>query len=205
MLQLAGPAAETAFRTSKLREQLRLCSSAIQDISVHFLHFIHAERPLDEAEQIVLDALLSYGAPVELVQGEYEVVVVPRLGTISPWASRATDIARNCDLPVHRLERGRAYCLKLHRSLSSTEFEEIFPLLHDRMTETVMTELPSESVLFAQHDPRPLNRIDLLREGESALSAANQELGLALSDDEIRYLAEQFGVLERDPTDVELM
>ena len=77
MLQLAGPAAETAFRTSKLCEQLRLCSSAIQAVSVHFLHFAHTERPLDGAEQVVLDALLSYGTPVGLVQGEYEVVVVP--------------------------------------------------------------------------------------------------------------------------------
>jgi len=205
MLQLAGPAAETAFRTSKLCEQLRLCSSAIQDVSVHFLHFACTERPLDGPEQVVLDALLSYGAPVELVEGEHEVVVVPRLGTISPWASRATDIARNCGLPVHRLERGRAYYLKLQRPLSNTEAEKISPLLHDRMTETVMTEPPSERILFAQHDPRPLNTIDLLGEGESALSAANQQLGLALSDDEIRYLAEQFGALERDPTDVELM
>ena len=103
MLQLAGPAAETAFRLSKLREQLRSCSDAIRAVSVRFRHFAHAERSLDLAEQVVLDALLNYGTPFEPVRGEQEVVVVPRLGTISPWASKATDIARNCGLPMQRL------------------------------------------------------------------------------------------------------
>jgi len=205
MLQLAGPAAETAFRLSKLCEQLRSCSDAIRAVSVRFRHFAHAERSLDLAEQVVLDALLNYGAPFEPVRGEQEVVVVPRLGTISPWASKATDIARNCGLPMQRLERGRVYYLALERPLSDREIESVLPLLHDRMTETVLTEPPIESVLFAEHDPRPLSRIDLLGEGEQALATANRELGLALSDDEIRYLADQFNALGRNPTDVELM
>jgi len=205
MLQLAGPAAETAFRLSKLREQLRSCSEAVRAVSAYFLHFVHAERPLDPAEKRVLEALLNYGTPAVLLQGEEEVVVVPRLGTISPWASKATDIARNCRLPVHRIERGRTYCLGLERPLSNDELGSIVALLHDRMTETVMTAPAAESVLFAGHEPVPLTRIDLLGEGQQALRMANQQLGLALSQDEIRYLAEQFVSLNRNPTDVELM
>ena len=205
MLQLAGPAAETAFRLTKLREQLRSRSDAIRNVSSHYLHFVHTERSLDDTERSVLEALLTYGTPAESRPRDTEIVVVPRLGTISPWASKATDIARNCGLPVLRLERGRAYGLELERALREAELALILPRLHDRMTETVLAQPATEGVLFAAHDPRPMNRIDLLGLGEPALEAANRRLGLALSGDEIRYLSEQFGALGRNPTDVELM
>ncbi len=205
MLRLAGPAAETAFRLRKLREQLRSRVDAVSGVTVNFLHFALLRRPLNGPERSVLDALLAYGTAAEAPAGDFEVVVIPRVGTISPWASKATEIARICGLPVRRLERGRAYRLQLGRTIMAAELERLLPLLHDRMTETVLVDPAREDVLFARSRPRPLTVVDLLREGEPALERCNQALGLALSPGEIRYLAEQFTALDRNPTDVELM
>ncbi len=205
MLRLLGPAAETTFRLNKLTEQLRSCTEVISAVSVSFLHFVHEKHPLTSREKEILEALLTYGKVDEPLQGEYEVIVVPRVGTISPWSSKATDIARNCGLPIRRVERARAYALQLKRPLTDEELNSVFPYIHDRMTETVLAEVPSESVLFAEQDPRPMNHIDLLGEGQVSLDKANQQLGLALSSDEIEYLAEQFSAFGRNPTDVELM
>ena len=205
MLRLAGPAAETAFRLSKLREQLRSSVDAVGGVSVNFLHFALLRRPLTESERTVLDALLAYGTAAEQPAGDFEVVVIPRVGTISPWASKATEIAKICGLPVSRLERGRAYRLRLGRPLTAEELERLLPLLHDRMTETVLGDATQEDALFTRSSPRPLTIVDLLGEGEQALERCNEALGLALSPGEIRYLAEQFTALERNPTDVELM
>ena len=109
MLQLAGPAATTAFRLNKLRSELRALVPAVADVALRFEHFVHVDRELTVAEQAVLTALLAYdNGPLELPGGDRRrIYVVPRLGTISPWASKATDIAKLCGLPVHRVERGR--------------------------------------------------------------------------------------------------
>jgi len=205
MLQLPGPMAETSFRLQRLSSQLAAHCAAVRGVSVRYLHFAHTERELTAAEQVILDALLAYGSATAWAAGGRELVVVPRLGTISPWASKATDIARNCGLPIQRVERGRLYSLNLSTAVSAEEIERLLPLLHDRMTESVLTEAVEERVLFAEHSPQPLNRIELLRKGSQALTATNAELGLALSDEEIQYLSAQFEALQRDPTDVELM
>ena len=126
--------------------------------------------------------------------------VVPRLGTISPWASKATDIARICALPVRRLERGRVFELAARRPLEPDEINQLARLLHDRMTETLLATPPGEALLFVQHQLKPARSIEL-----TALRKANSDLGLALSDEEIAYLERQFALLERRPTDVELM
>jgi phosphoribosylformylglycinamidine synthase len=131
--------------------------------------------------------------------------VVPRLGTISPWASKATDIARVCGLPVTRIERGRVYEIDADRSLGAGDLARLEPLVHDRMTETVLRTAPTEALLFAAHAPRPAASVDVLAGGAAALARANAELGLALSADEIDYLVAQFTALGRNPTDVELM
>ena len=204
-LRLPGPAAETEFRLEKLRGQLQSRVDAVLGVTVSFLHFALSPRPLTEREQTVLDALLTYGMPAEAPAGDFELVVIPRIGTISPWASKATEIARICGLPLQRLERGRAYRLRLSRRLSDTEVERLLPLLHDRMTESVVADSTRESSLFAQSSPKPLAVVDLLGEGERALADCNRALGLALSAGEIRYLAEQFTAMGRNPTDVELM
>ena len=206
MLQLAGPPAATAFRLEKLRTELRSLAPAVGDAAAHFEHFVHLERPLTEREDRVLRALLDYGGGVAArTAGSQKLYVVPRLGTISSWASKATDIARTCSLPVHRIERGRVFELAVRSVLTDVDRRRIAPLLHDRMTETLLTEPPREELLFAAHSPRPVRTVDVLAGGRAALERANGELGLALARDEIDYLAEQFAALKRNPTDVELM
>jgi phosphoribosylformylglycinamidine synthase len=206
MLQLAGPPAATAFRLEKLRAELRSIAPTVSDVAVRFEHYVHVERPLTEAEGRVLTALLDYGGgPATGATGRQRLYVVPRLGTISPWASKATDIAKICSLPVLRIERGRVYELAVRSVLADAERKRIAPLLHDRMTESLLTERPPEQLLFAQHAARPVRSVDVLGAGRAALERANAEIGLALSADEIDYLAAQFAALNRNPTDVELM
>jgi phosphoribosylformylglycinamidine synthase len=206
MLQLAGPPAATAFRLEKLRTELRSLASTVTDVAAHFEHFVHLERPLSEPEDRILRALLDYGGGAAArTTGRQKLYVVPRLGTISPWASKATDIAKICSLPVLRIERGRVFELAVRSVLTDAERLRIAPLLHDRMTETLLTAAPKEELLFAAHAARPARTVDVLRGGRAALERANAEFGLALSRDEIDYLAEQFAALKRDPTDVELM
>ena len=206
MLQLAGPSAATAFRLEKLRAELRLLAPSVTDVAVHFEHFVHLERALTDAERRVLEALLSYGGgPAPSQGGRQRLYVVPRLGTISPWASKATDIAKLCSLPVRRVERGRVFELEARSVLTAAELARIASLLHDRMTETLLTERPKREVLFAEHEPRPVRSVDVLRGGLVALERANAEFGFALSSDEIEYLVAQFKALGRNPTDVELM
>ena len=205
ILRLPGPAAETAFRLEKLQGQLQSRVDAVAGVTVSFLHFALSSRPLTEQERDVLDALLTYGMPAEPPAGDFELVVIPRIGTISPWASKATEIARICGLPLQRLERGRAYRLRLSRQLSDAETERLLPLLHDRMTESVVTDSAGEASLFARSSPKPLTTVDVLGKGPQALVRCNQALGMALSDGEIDYLAEQFTAMGRNPTDVELM
>jgi phosphoribosylformylglycinamidine synthase len=207
MLQLAGPPAATAFRLDKLRTELRALLPGLADVAVRFEHFVHLERALTERERRVLEALLDYGGGALVLpdaEGE-RLCVVPRLGTIWPWASKATDIAKLCGLPVHRIERGRLVILDVRAPFGQPELARIAPLLHDRMTETLLANAPTEQQLFARHDPRPVLAVDLLGGGRRALESANLDLGLALSGDEIDYLAEQFEALGRNPTDVELM
>jgi phosphoribosylformylglycinamidine synthase len=152
MLQLAGPAATTAFRLDKLRAELRAFLPAVADVAVRFEHFVHLERALSDAELGVLRALLAYdNGPIGLRGGPdtRRIFVVPRLGTISPWASKATDIAKLCSLPVHRVERGRLVELTVRGALGAAELARVAPLLHDRMTESLLDELPAEELLFA--------------------------------------------------------
>ena len=205
MLRLPGPAAETAFRLERLNGQLQSRVDAVTGVTVSFLHFALGSRPLTKRERTVLDALLTYGMPAESPAGDFELVVIPRIGTISPWASKATEIARICGLPLQRLERGRAYRFRLSRHLNDAETERLLPLLHDRMTESVVTDSAGEASLFARSSPKPLATVDVLGEGAQALVNCNRALGLALSDGEIDYLAEQFTAMGRNPTDVELM
>ena len=205
MLSLPGPKAETDFRLDKLAGEVGRLVPAVTGIAVRFWHYVHLERPLGASEQSVLDALLDYGSRAPAASGGQALYVVPRLGTISPWASKATDIARISGLPVARIERGRVYSLEARVPLAAADVESLLPLLHDRMTETPLTAPPTEAQLFAAHVPRPVAWIDVVGRGRAALADANRELGLALADDEIDYLNEQFGALGRNPSDVELM
>ena len=223
MLQLSGSTALSDFRLDQLLRDLRARVPDIHKITGRFAHFVDSSESLDTNQLSVLQELLNYGRLVESqsnpnqspkLPGELRLedemlrtlLVVPRLGTISPWSSKATDIARICGLEsVIRIERGVEYLLHSSRLLTEEEIRVVSGLLHDRMTESVLTEQADRDTLFASHAARPLAHVPLQSEGPVALERANGDLGLALSDDEIEYLAEKFYELDRDPTDAELM
>ncbi len=205
LLHLRGPAALTDFQRARLAEGLRAVVPAVTGVYAQFLHLVHLRAVLTGKQLDVLDALLHYGAPMpETPAGALEVLVVPRIGTISPWSSKATDILHTCGLnAVDRVERGIHYTLTADAELHNVP--ALQALLHDRMTETVLRGPADAARLFAAHEPAPLGRIPLLSEGRDALVRANADYGLALSADEVDYLAEKFLALGRDPTDTELM
>ena len=171
-----------------------------------FVHFVALDGELGADELAVLEALLHYGPRAAAEPGSAEgdlMLVVPRPGTISPWSSKATDIARICGLAkVRRIERGTAFFLS---GVKAENAEAIRAALHDRMTEAVMSRLDDAERLFDEGSPAPHREIEVLRAGREGLVAANAELGLALADDEIDYLLENFRALGRNPSDVELM
>jgi phosphoribosylformylglycinamidine synthase len=136
--------------------------------------------------------------------GLHLFLIAPRIGTISPWASKATDIARNCGLDnIERIERGMAVWIE--GALTEAQKQQWAALLHDRMTESVLTDFQAASALFAHPQAQTFNTVDVLGAGKEALMQANRELGLALSADEIDYLVENYQILARNPSDVELM
>jgi phosphoribosylformylglycinamidine synthase len=208
MIELPGALAVSDFRIAKLRPALEKRHPGLGALSARFIHFVDLERELDAPQRALLDRLLTYGpresATAAQVKGA-ELIVVPRFGTISPWSSKATDIARVCGLDaVRRIERGIVWTLESSQALSAAQLRELATPLFDRMTETVLFERDEAAQLFAHEATRPLRTVSLAR-GREALVAANTELGLALSDDEIDYLVKNFAALKRDPTDVELM
>ncbi|MAB41995.1 MAG: phosphoribosylformylglycinamidine synthase, partial [Pseudomonadales bacterium] len=202
---LRGAPALSDFRRTKLLAKLQSRLAGVTGVYAEFMHFAELSSELDEQSAQVLDRLLRYGpsVPVEEPAGEL-VLVVPRFGTISPWSSKATDIARNCGLSqVLRLERGIAYYVS--GELSADERATLKAELHDRMTELALNDLDAAAALFAHTEPKPFQRVDILAGGRDALVEANSSLGLALAEDEIDYLVESFTGLGRNPSDVELM
>jgi phosphoribosylformylglycinamidine synthase len=203
ILKLRGNRAASAFRLDKLNSRLKEIQASVRVLAAEYRHFVEAERRLDAAENGVLERLLQYGeAPGPDAGGV--LLVVPRLGTISPWSSKATDIARSCGLgAVRRIERGVAWFLSGGTG-PDAERERVLDLLHDRMTETVLVSLDDADALFRHVEPRPLAVVDALARGRAALEDANSTLGLALAADEIDYLLAHYRGLGRNPTDVEL-
>ncbi len=174
-----------------------------------FIHFVFVERTLTAAERELLEQVLSYGPPREAQEpAGTQAVVVPRFGTISPWSSKASDIAHNCGLQaIRRIERGTRFHFTTQdqRPLTAAQLAQIKPLIHDRMTETVLESAEDAVALFGEAQPAPLTSVDILGGGRVALEIANRTLGLALADDEIDYLVENFTALGRNPNDIELM
>jgi phosphoribosylformylglycinamidine synthase len=205
MLILRGAPALSAFRHGKLLEQLIGKVAAVTGVYAEFAHFVEVEGSLSAEEEQILARLLRYGpsVPVQEPSGSL-LLCIPRFGTISPWSSKATDIAHNCGLDkVRRLERGIAYYLG--GELSDSDLQSAAGLLHDRMTQTVLRQLEDAARLFSHATPRPLTAVDILGAGRAALEAANLALGLALAEDEIDYLLHAFQGLKRNPHDIELM
>ncbi len=210
-LSLRGRHALSAFRLAKLLAALDGArpGHAIERVDAVYWHFAELERDLTPNERATLERILSYGPHDTRASDDGTLLlVVPRPGTISPWSSKATDIARNCGLAaVRRIERGVAFRIACRGGAPLTEDDRaaLLPLIHDRMTEAVLDDLAGAAQLFAHFPPRPLATIPLLRDGRAALVAANTDLGLALAPDEIDYLDAAFRAAGRDPTDVELM
>ena len=192
ILQLRGPRAASEFRLAKLVAQLQQIDPAVRAIGAEFRHFVELDAELTAPQRAVLERLLAYGEPAPEGRGTL-YLVVPRLGTLSPWSSKATDIAKNCGLgAVKRIERGIAYRVE-------SKAGGIAPLLHDRMTQTVLGSFDDAPRLFAHVAPRPLRSISI-----TSLKDENARLGLALSDEEIEYLDRAYRAIGRDPTDAEL-
>jgi len=202
---LRGSPALSAFRINKLLTRFQDAHLPVSDIYAEYVHFADVSTPLNADEKSRLQRLLKYGPSLAEHTPEGRLLLVtPRPGTISPWSSKATDIAHNCDLPqVLRLERGLAFYIQAPQ-LTEAQWSQLAGLLHDRMMETVFTELEQAQQLFAHHQPQPLQSVDVLSEGRNALVQANQKLGLALADDEIDYLLAAFEKLGRNPNDIEL-
>lgn len=206
VFELNGARALSDFRAARVLAALQRVSSNIEAVSGRFVHFVHASRELTKAEEERLASLLTYGDAAEDVRADLAFMVVPRLGTISPWASKATDIVKNCGIEgVLRVERGTVYSLALKAPLTQEEAAQAAGVLHDRMTESVVArDFPAEN-LFVELEGRPMATVALVEEGRPALERANVEMGLALSPDEIDYLTDAFTKIGRNPTDVELM
>ncbi len=209
-----GGNALSDFRVQQLLPVLQGIHDKISGISARFVHLVGTDTAPDAALIEKLSALLTYGDPYQGATDGTAIIVSPRLGTVSPWASKATDIAHNCGLAVHRVERLVEYRISLHSGLSTlfskptltpAQLEQIAAHLHDRMTESVMLNRTDAHALFTELHPAPMAHVDVLGGGKAALEKANIEWGLALAADEIDYLINAFTTLGRNPTDVELM
>ena len=207
MIILRGVPALSDFRLDKLQSKLHSLDPAIGKLSAEFVHFADLETSLDPGEAKVLESLLQYGPQGDQAEAGGELfLVMPRMGTISPWSSKATDIVHNCGLhKVRRVERGTAFRVELPDACSADLKRQISGLLHDRMVEQIMGDFDSAQRLFHHDVPRQVTRVDVLGRGRAALVEANRLLGLALAADEIEYLLESFMELGRNPYDVELM
>lgn len=205
---LRGSPALSEFRVNKLLELCRELDLPVTGIYAEFMHFADLTSGLNDADKEKLEKLLTYGPTIQEHQPTGTLLLVtPRPGTISPWSSKATDIAHNCGLSnVKRLERGTAYYVETASELSDLQTIELKAILHDRMMEVVFGDVELANSLFTVAEPAPVADVDLLSGGRKALEEANVTLGLALAEDEIDYLLESFTEkLGRNPTDIELM
>jgi phosphoribosylformylglycinamidine synthase len=204
-----GSPALSSFRQDKLLIQIQELTPIVSQITSHFVHFVDADKTLSDDENSVLEKLLRYGPYMAETSSEGELfLVVPRAGTISPWSSKATDIANNCSLEfISRIERGVAYHVLCDNGVELNEEQQltVSGCLHDRMIETVLKHLDDADCLFAHHEPVAGESIDIVGTGVDALNEANQHLGLAMSPDEIDYLMAHFTSVDRNPVDAELM
>src|SRR6202051_1164505 len=228
MFSLFGAPALSKFRLDKLLHVLKTDEPRVRGLAARWVHFVDATRALDERELQVLEKLLTYGARDSDLRassgsgsgghrsdghrsdghrsGGHRILVTPRLGTESPWSSKATDIVHVCGLDaVRRVERGTVYFIQSTAALEQAELRRLAVHLHDRMTESIWIDSIDPEGLFHGAAARPLRIVTLGADGHAALSRANRDWGLALSNDEIDYLVAAFRNLKRDPTDVELM
>jgi len=207
ILELAGQAALSGFRLARLTQQLAAIDERIRKVQARYTYFVKLASPLGKSQRSRLDALLNPGhTAAPIARSAQQLFVVPRPGTISPWSSKATDIALACGLDaVERIERGICYGLSFKGRAGDDDLLALAAPLYDRMTEALLRRSGSASLLFETHEPAPLGIVALGDDPRAALDAADTRLGLALSADEIGYLVDNYARLGRDPTDAELM
>ena len=201
-----GSPALSEFRLNQFQTKFQQNALPVKSVYAEYVHFVDLNAPLSEAQTAEIKELLHYGPTLaEHEPTGFCLIVTPRIGTISSWSSKATDIAHNCGLQaVNRIERGLAYYFEFSAEPTAAQIETLKGLLHDRMLETVLDNEAQAANLFAQQEPKPFTTVDILNGGRKALEEANVNLGLALADDEIDYLVENFTALKRNPNDIEL-
>lgn len=207
-LRLDASRALSDFRTERLLKKIQKICPEVVTLNSRYIHFVNVDGALSSEEFHTLESILDYGEEAIVTASTERFMAIPRLGTISPWASKATDIVHNCGLKkVLRVERGTCYelILKGNAVLKPEEREAIAAVLHDRMTESVVSPDVNPAIVFADAKGKDMQSIDIVGQGREALEKANVELGLALNEDEIQYLIDAFTKLNRNPTDVELM
>ncbi len=197
-----GISALGAFKTKALQVKISQAQSGLKLLGAEFIHLSNLDEALTSKESDHLDHLLSYSPNLSVDNAKSSIVIIPRLGTISPWSSKATDIMHLCDInKINRIERATAY----HFNDTINQKSEVLAIIMDKMTESVLDSMSDAHTLFDNFEAQPFSSVDILNDGKSALEKTNIELGLALSAGEIDYLVESFTKLERNPTDIELM
>ena len=192
------------FKVNSLNERFQALFPDLKLIGTEYIHFIQSDKDLNQSNKKALYKLLDYAPGVKLVNSKHKITITPRIGTISPWSSKATDICKLCGLSVvSRIERGINY--HFDRAVNVNELATILELVMDKMTESVLNDMNDSDLLFNEFMPNKFDTIDILSQGKSAINRANNELGLALSQSEINYLFDSFVAIERNPRDIELM
>ncbi len=199
----SGINALSEFRQKQLLEQLQNIDGRVTNVAAEYIHFVNTNKKLNATDEGTLKKLLSYGSPFTEITSKQTIIVIPRVGTISPWSSKATDIAHNSGLAeVERIERGVAYHLTGREEIDLVLLSD---LLHDKMIETVIYDMADAVVLFKETKPATFKAINILENGKGDLTEANQALGLALASDEIDYLFQAYSTIGRNPSDAELV
>lgn len=203
---LRGLSALSHFRKQGLLDTFRKHQIPVQSIEAYYQYFIWTHHPLSADESTQLNKLLNLpDANTKIPLSSHQYYVIPRVGTVSPWASKATEIAKLCKFNILRLERGIQYVYSSKGNLSDQQQQHVYALTHDRMTESIVIDTSMLEHQYQVLNDQAFKLIDILAMGRVALDQANIDLGLALSDDEILYLLQNFQELKRNPTDVELI
>jgi len=197
-----GISALGAFRQEALQKKLTKAQPGLTLLGAEFIHFAELSSSISNEQEQHLNQLLNYTDKINIATDTPSIIVTPRLGTISPWSSKATDIVHLCDITqISRIERGVIY----HFNSEITNTKAVLDCIMDKMTESLLETVDDAHTIFDAFEPKPFTSVDILSEGKTALEKTNTELGLALSVGEIDYLVESFTKLKRNPTDVELM
>jgi phosphoribosylformylglycinamidine synthase len=192
------------FKVRDLNEKINTAFPHIKLLSSEYIHFIETDNKLSNKNQLILDKLLNYSPQLDASNSLQKIIIIPRIGTISPWSSKATDICQHCGLDeIKRIERGIIY--HFNQEIKSKELKVILNFVMDRMTESHLRNIDDSNLLFEELKPNSYKSINILKDGKLAIIKANIELGLALSDGEISYLYDNFNDLKRNPRDIELM